>query len=104
MNYKDCFANIRHQGAGHEKRTRSVKVQTPKRRVFHSGKKQTKEDLLEMRIRSLLEKYKDNPDVCEKIRSAVGSYQINVTVARSFKSADMEKKFYKKLQNTLNQF
>ena len=56
--------------------------------------------LLCNRINTLMKKYKNNLEVKEKIKNEIQAFSLNVTVARSVKSKDMEKN----LRRELNQF
>lgn len=64
---------------------------------------QIREDrLLFLRITSLLEKYKEDPDKIAEIRGKVEMFVCNVTIARELGSKSSEKERRKEFNNYLN--
>ena len=66
--------------------------------------KSKKETLLEMRINSLLEKYKDNPQIRLDILQEVELFTINRSVCLDLKDLKAEKVLFRKLNNYLNRY
>ena len=74
---------------------KSVNTQKPKMK---------KETLLEMRLNSLLEKYKNNPQIKLDILQEVELFNINRAVALELKDYQAEKNLFRKINNYLNRY
>ena len=78
-----------------ENMSKSVNTQKPKMK---------KETLLEMRLNSLLEKYKNNPQIKLDILQEVELFNINRAVALELKDYQAEKNLFRKINNYLNRY
>lgn len=66
--------------------------------------KKGKMSFLDMRIRSLLEKYKNDHETKRKILDEMQMYRLNLTIARDFNNKNTEKNLTKKFIQFLKQF
>ena len=70
---------------------------------FKANKK-SKESFLEMRIKSLLDKYKNDKETQDKILGELNLYLINITIARELNDKNTEKNLTREFMKFLNQF
>ena len=66
--------------------------------------KREKMSFLEMRIRFLLEKYKNDNETKRQILDEMQIYQLNLTIAKDFNDNDIEENLTKKFIQFLKQF
>lgn len=66
--------------------------------------KNGKTSFLEMKIKSLLEKYKNDNETKRKILDEMQMYRLNLTIARNFYDEDTEKNLTKNFIQFLKQF
>lgn len=66
--------------------------------------KRNKASFLEIRIKSLLEKYENDKDTRDNILGELQIYRLNLTLAREFHDKTAERNLTKKFIHFLNQF
>ena len=67
-----------------------------------SGYELKEDHVLDMRVKALVEKYKNDPKKLDDLRNKIGAFLINVTVVRDLGSKSQEKKLRKEFTNYLN--
>ena len=105
MNYKDYFPSIRSQGTAHEKRTRSILKSNRKKydpNTAWTSKGFLNNDTLNLRVSALKERFKDNPQLLEDLRSHYEAFILNLTVSKELRVKDHEKKLRKEFSNYLS--
>lgn len=105
MNYKDLFPSIRNQGTAHERRTRSGAKENYKTRdpnTARTSKGFLNDDTLNLRVSALKERFKDNPQLLEDLRSHCEAFILNLTVSKELRVKDHEKKLRKEFSSYLS--
>lgn len=68
------------------------------------NQKINKESFLEMKFKSLMEKYKNDHAIRETLLGELQIYRLNLTLAREFNDKDTEKQLRRNFIQFLNQF
>lgn len=76
---------------------------TPRSTGENNSGYELKEDrILNMRVKSLREKYKDDPEILEDLENKIGAFIVNVSIARDLGVKNQEKQLRKEFNNYLN--
>lgn len=96
MNFQ-MYANNRRT---HNKpKNNNVKEYTPK--MTPNKKRVIDDDILNLRVSVLMDRYKEDPEVIANIRGEINIFLLNLTVAREVHAKDQERKLKKEFSNYL---
>lgn len=91
------YANNSRVTPGEKKSLKKGYMQKP----TQTKKRSLEDNVLNLRVSALMDRYRDDPEVIANIRGEIGIFLLNLTVAREVHSKDQEKKLKKELSDYL---
>ncbi len=102
MGFDGLYASIRHGKTAYSKNSCHSKLKSVNK--ANNGGIPKKKTTLDLRVKYLLDKYKDDKETRDNILGELQIYRVNLTLAKEFNDKSTEKKLNKEIMKFLNQF